>query len=63
MGSYETYLAAAFTKKHVPLIVVTDKDKAAYIVTGSAQHKDLSGGQPWVVVDNRNSVAGTTGGA
>jgi hypothetical protein len=29
MGGYETYLAAAFTKKHVPLIAVADKDKTA----------------------------------
>ena len=55
MGGYETYLAAAFTKRHVPLIVVADKDKAAYIVTSTVAHKDLSGGQPAVVVNNSNT--------
>jgi hypothetical protein len=38
MGGYETYLAAAFTKKHVPLIVVADKDKAEYIKARSRPH-------------------------
>ena len=28
MDGYETYLAAAFAKKHVPLTLVADKDKA-----------------------------------
>lgn len=55
MGGYETYLAAAFTKKHVPLIVLADKDKAEYIVTSTVAHKDLSGGQPAVVVNNSNT--------
>ena len=50
MGGYKTYLAAAFTKKHVPLIVVADKDKSKYIITSTIAHKDLSGGQPAVVV-------------
>ena len=55
MGGYETYLAAAFTKKHVPLIVVADKDKAEYIITSTVAHKNLSGGQPAVVVNNSNT--------
>jgi hypothetical protein len=55
MGGYETYLAAALTKKHVPLIVVADKDKAIYIITSTVAHKDLSGGQPTVVVNNSNT--------
>jgi hypothetical protein len=55
MGGYETYLAAAFTKKHVPLIVVADKAKAEYIITSTVAHKDLSGGQPAVVVNNSNT--------
>jgi hypothetical protein len=53
MDGYETYLAAAFVKKHVPLIVVADKDKAEYIISGSVAHK--GGGQPAVVVNNSNT--------
>lgn len=55
MRGYETYLAAAFTKKHVPLIVVADKDKAEFIITSTVAHKDLRGGQPAVVVNNSNT--------
>lgn len=58
MGGYETYLAAALTKKHVSLIVVADKDKAEYIITSTVAHKDLSGGQPAVVVNNSNTNVG-----
>jgi hypothetical protein len=56
---YETYLAAAFTKKHVPPIVVADKDKAEYIITSTVAHKDLSGGQPAVVVTLACVISGT----
>jgi hypothetical protein len=54
--------AAAFTKKAVPLIVVTDKSKAAFVITSTVAHKDLSGGQPTVVVNNSNTNA-TNGNA
>jgi hypothetical protein len=53
MDGYESYLAAAFMKKHVPLIVVADKDKAEYIISGNVAHK--GGGQPAVVVNNSNT--------
>jgi hypothetical protein len=39
MNGYETYLAAAIFKKHVPVIVVGDKDKADHVVTSSASQK------------------------
>lgn len=39
MNGYETYLAAAFQKKKVPLVIVTDKDAADFIMTGNAEHK------------------------
>ena len=57
MGGYESYLAAAFTRKHVPLIVVADKDKAAYIITSTVPLRDLSGGQPGVAVDNSDAAS------
>ena len=55
MGGYETYLAAAFTgRKHVPLIVVADKDKAEYIITSTVDHRTPS--QPAEVVSNTTNV-------
>jgi len=50
MGGYETYLAAALLKKHVPLVVVMDKDKADYIITSNVSHNAPS--TPAVVVSN-----------
>jgi hypothetical protein len=61
MGGYETYLAAAIVKKHVPLAVVAEKDKADYIITSSVSHQTPS--QPEVVVNdnsvNKNAVNST----
>jgi hypothetical protein len=34
MNGFETYLSAAIRDEHVPLVVVLDKDKADYVVTG-----------------------------
>lgn len=39
MDGFENYLAAAFEKKHVPLVIVADKTKAAFIVSGTAEHQ------------------------
>jgi hypothetical protein len=50
MDGYETYLSAAIVKKHVPLIMVTDKTKADYIIISTVAHKDQS--QPVVSVSN-----------
>lgn len=50
MDGYETYLAAAFVKKHVPLIVVTRKEKAQYIIKGGLVHNEPS--ESAVVVNN-----------
>src|SRR5579863_6619621 len=36
MGGFETYLTAAFMKKRVPLHVTTNKDKAQYVISGTA---------------------------
>ena len=52
MDGYETYLAAAIVKKHVPLVVVADKDKADYIVRSTVNHTTPN--QPAVVVSNSN---------
>ena len=52
MDGYETYLAAAFAKKHVPLVVVMDKSKAEYVITSTVEHTVPN--QPAVVVNNTN---------
>jgi hypothetical protein len=36
MDGFEDYLAAAFQAKQVPVVVVTDKDKADFVISGSA---------------------------
>jgi hypothetical protein len=36
MDGFEDYLAAAFQTKQVPVVMVTDKGKADYVVSGSA---------------------------
>jgi hypothetical protein len=54
MDGYETYLAAAMIKKHVPLVVVTDKSKADYNITSNVSHKDM--GQPAVVNNSNTNV-------
>jgi hypothetical protein len=50
MGGYEAYLAAAFIKKHVPLVIVTDKTKADYVIESAVSHDAPS--TPAVVVNN-----------
>lgn len=52
MDGYETYLAAAIAKKQVPLIVLTDKNKADYIITSTVSHRAST--QPAVVINNTN---------
>ena len=39
MNGFETYLAAAFDKKKVPLTVVADQARAAYVITGTSEEK------------------------
>jgi hypothetical protein len=52
MDGYETYLAAAIAKKQVPLIIVADREKAAYVIRSTISHHTPS--QPTVVVNNNN---------
>jgi hypothetical protein len=42
MDGFETYLAAAFIKKHTPVIVVDDKTKADFFIGGTS-HVDKAG--------------------
>ena len=39
MNGFETYLAAAFAKKKVPLTIVADQTRAAYVITGTSDEK------------------------
>jgi len=39
MNGFENYLEAEIQKKQVPITVVTDKDKADFILTGNNEHK------------------------
>lgn len=57
MGGYESYLEAAFTKEHVPLIVVGDKEKARYVITSTVAHKDFSADDPALVANNTGAAA------
>ena len=50
MQGYENYLAAAFARKHVPLTVVLDKNKADYLLTSTVEQR--SPAQPGVVINN-----------
>lgn len=54
MGGYETYLAAAFLKKHVPLVVVTEKNKAQYIIRSTVEEHSLI--SPRIVVNATANV-------
>lgn len=55
MGGYETYLAAAFVKRHIPLAIVVDKDKAEYILRSTVTQSVPS--TPQVVVNNSATAA------
>jgi hypothetical protein len=39
MEGFEVYLAAAFQKKKVPLLIVADRDRADFEVTGNSEMK------------------------
>jgi hypothetical protein len=56
-GGFETYLAAAFIKISVPLVVVTDKDKADYIIKSNVQQtKQRSWKTSWDYINASISV-------
>ncbi len=54
MGGYESYLAAAFLKKHVPLVVVDDKEKAEYIIRSTVS--EHAPNAPGIVVNTTTNV-------
>ena len=42
MGGFENYIIAGITNKNVPVVVVTDRDKAEYEIRGSAETQQAS---------------------
>lgn len=57
-GGFDTFLAAAIIKKQVPVIVVTDRTKADYEVTGiSSSEKAGWAKMLFMGVDNSNDMA------
>jgi hypothetical protein len=49
-GGYETYLSAAIIKKHVPVIVVVNKEKAQYVIQSTVSQSQPN--QSAIVVNN-----------
>ena len=58
MRGYGSYLAAAFMKEHVPIVMVTDRNMADYIVEGKVKH--IQPARPGTVVHQTTNV-GTSG--
>jgi hypothetical protein len=55
MDGFEGYLASAFLKRHIPLIVVDDRSKADYVVKAKVSRKDTDqAGNNSVVINNDN---------
>lgn len=61
MDGDEAYIAGAFQEKQVPLIIVTDKSKAEYIVRSKVIQTQPN--QPAVVVNNTNVNGGSANSA
>lgn len=57
-GGFDTFLAAAIIKKQVPVIVVTDRTKADYEITGIASTERAGWAKMlFMGVDNSNDLA------
>jgi hypothetical protein len=57
-GGFDTFLAAAIIKKQVPVVVVTDRAKADYEITGIANTEKAGWAKMlFMGVDNSNDMA------
>lgn len=57
-GGFDTFLAAAIIKKQVPVVVVTDRTKADYEITGIASTEKAGWAKMlFMGVDNSNDMA------
>lgn len=54
MGGFETYFKAALEKKHVPLVVVEDRDKADFEISGAAESQKASTAKKVIMLDWRS---------
>ena len=57
-NGYETYLASAMEKKHLPLTITIDRDKADYIITSTVEQSQLF--TPAIVVNNNVNANGSS---
>jgi len=57
-GGFDTFLAAAIIKKQVPVVVVTDRTKSEYEITGIASTERVGWAKMlFMGVDNSNDLA------
>jgi len=54
---FESYLAAAFRKKDVPLIIVADRAQADFIIEGTADQKGAGWAKKIILRDFRKSTS------
>jgi len=57
MGGFETYLAAAFRKKEVPLVMVTDPGLADFTISGTHETKNAGWAKTIFMGDARSSAS------
>jgi len=57
MDGFETYLAAAFRKKEVPLTIVTDRDSADFEISGSHETKNAGWAKTIFMGDARTTAS------
>src|ERR1051326_5691193 len=55
MDGYETYLAAAFRKKEVPLVIVTEPEYADFVISGTHDKKNAGWAKTIFMGDTRGS--------
>ena len=57
MDGFESYLAAAFRKKEVPLTIVTDRDQADFEITGTHEKKNAGWAKTIFISPNPSASA------
>jgi hypothetical protein len=57
MNGFETYLAAAFRKKEVPLVIVTEPDYADFVISGTHDKKNAGWAKTIFLGDARGSAS------
>lgn len=57
MDGFETYLAAAFRNKGVPVLIVTDRDEADFEITDTHEKKNAGWAKTIFLGDGRSSAS------